>query len=192
LVALLVVGGYVGYHYVAHRVVETYTEAAPLDLAVPASTPDQLGALDGRIASFAQAVHNKRSTAPLELTSEELTALVARIPDLQRVGGQARFTVAEGEVRSDLSLPLDRLGYANRWFNGSATFGVTLENGVLVVTLKSASVRGQAVPQWIVERLGERNLAKDLYEKPDVAAFISRLESIRAADGRLVIVARSR
>jgi len=40
--------------------------------------------------------------------------------------------------------------------------------------------------------MSERNLAKDLYDKPEAAAFISRLESIQAKEGKLVIVARER
>jgi hypothetical protein len=82
------------------------------------------------------------------------------------------------------------VGYPDRWFNGSATFRVWLENGVLVISLRSVSGHGRAVPQWIVDYLSKRNLAKDLYENPEVAGYLSRLESIQATDGRLTIVAR--
>jgi hypothetical protein len=192
LAVLVVVVGYFGYHYVFQGMADAYTDSAPLELAEPAMAPDDLGRLDGRIAAFAQAVRNKRPTAPLELTSEELTALLARSPDFRRMGGRARLRVTEGEVRADLSVPLDRMGYPNRWFNGTTTLRVALENGVLVITLQSASVRDRAVPQWVINRMSERNLAKDLYDKPEAAAFISRLESIQAKEGKLVIVARER
>jgi hypothetical protein len=192
LVALLVVAGYFGYHSVLHRVVDTYTEPAALELAEPALAPEDLGRLDGRIAAFAHAVRNKRPTAPLELTSEELTALLARSPDFRRMGGRARLRVVEDEVQADLSVPLDRMGYPNRWFNGTAAFRVSLENGVLVITLQSASVRDRTIPQWVIAGVSERNLAKDLYDKPEVAGFLSRLESIQATPGKLVIVARQR
>jgi hypothetical protein len=192
LVALVVVGGYLGYRYAVHRVVAVYTEPAPLDLGEPGVSPAELGELHGRLASFAQALRNKRPTAPLVLTAQELTALVAGSPDFQRLGGRARFSIGGGEIEADLSLPLDRFGHPGRWFNGSASFAVTLENGVLIATLRSASVRGQAVPGWIVEQLGQRNLAKNLYENPQTAAVIARLESIEVGEGRVTIVPRSR
>src|SRR5437762_276199 len=83
--------------------------------------------------------------------------------------------IGDGEIRADLSLPLERMGYPERWFNGSAAFAVTLENGVLTVTLRSVSVKGEPVPEWIVGKLGDRNLAKDLYDKPETAGFVARL-----------------
>jgi len=186
------VGGYAAYRYVQHQIAEVYTSPAPLDLPSPMLSPAELGDLDGRLAAFVHALRNKNPVEPLVLTGEELTALVERSPDFQKVGGRARFSVGDGEVQSELSVPLDRVGYAGRWFNGSAAFGVTLENGVLVVTLRSASVKGEPIPGWIVGRLADRNLAKDLYEKPEIAGLIARLESIDVSNGRITLVPRAR
>ena len=185
-------GGYLAYRYAIHRIVNTYTETTPLDLGVPALSATEVGALDGRLAGFAHAVRNKTPVEPLVLNNEELTALVARSPDLRQLGGRARFSIGEGEIRADLSLPLERMGYPERWFNGSAAFAVTLENGVLTVTLRSVSVKGEPVPEWIVGKLGDRNLAKDLYDKPETAGFVARLESIEVGNGRITLVPRLR
>jgi hypothetical protein len=38
----------------------------------------------------------------------------------------------------------------------------------------------------------DRNLAKDLYENPQAAGLVSRLESIEVADGRITLVPRAR
>ena len=89
-------------------------------------------------------------------------------------------------------MPLERLGYPGRWFNGSAAFLVALENGVLIVTLRSASVKGEPIPGWIVGRLADRNLAKDLYQRPEIAGLIARLESIDLSNGRITLVPRLR
>ncbi len=64
----------------------------------PALSPAELGALDGRLASFAHAVRNKTRVEPIVLTGEELTALVVRIPEFRRFGGRARFSIDEGEI----------------------------------------------------------------------------------------------
>ncbi len=185
-------GGYLAYRYAIHRVVAAYTEVTPLDLGESALSPAEFGALDGRLAGFAHAVRNKTPVEPLVLTGDELTALVARSPKFSRLGGRARFSIGDGEIRADLSVPLARMGYPDRWFNGSAAFAVTLENGVLIITLRSASVKGETVPEWIVGKLRNRNLAKDLYEEPLAASFIARLESIEVGDGRITFVPRIR
>jgi len=185
-------GSYVAYRYGRHRIVAEYTASAPLDFAQAPLSPSELGDLDGRLAAFVHALRNKNPTEPLVLTGDELTALVARIPDFQQLGGRARFSIANGEVQSDLSVPLGRLGYPDRWFNGSVAFLVTLENGALIVTLRSASVKGEPIPGWIVGRLADRNLAKDLYERPEIAGLIARLESIDLSNGRITLVPRLR
>jgi hypothetical protein len=186
-------GGYVAYRYGRHRIVAEYTASAPLDFAqAPLLSPAELGDLDGRLAAFVHALRNKNPAEPLALTGDELTALVARSPDFQKLGGRARLSIANGEVQSDLSVPLERLGYPGRWFNGSAAFLVTLENGVLIVTLRSASVKGEPIPGWIVGRLADRNLAKDLYQRPEIAGLIARLESIDLSNGRITLVPRLR
>jgi hypothetical protein len=185
-------GGYLAYRYAIHRIVTVYTETTQFDLGEPALSPTEAGALDGRLAAFAHAVRNKTPVEPLVLSNEELTALVARSPDFRRLGGRARFSTGDGEIRAELSLPLERMGYPDRWFNGSAAFAVTLENGVLTVTLQSVSVKGEPVPEWIVGKLRDRNLAKDLYEKPEAAGFVARLESIEVGNGRITLVPRLR
>jgi hypothetical protein len=185
-------GSYVAYRYARHRIVAVYTAAAPLDLPQASLSPAELGDVDGRLAAFVHALRNKNPVEPLVLTGEELTALVARSPDFQKLGGRARFSVADGEVRSDLSVPLERMGFPGRWFNGSAAFGVTLENGVLIVTLRSAFVKGEPIPGWIVGRLADGNLAKDLYQRPEIAGLIARLESIDLSNGRITLVPRLR
>ena len=192
VLAVVVGGGYIAYRYAIHRIVTAYTETIPLDLGELAFSPAELGELDGRLAAFAHAVRNKTPVEPLVLTSEELTALVLRSPGFRRLGGRARFSIGDGEIRVDLSVPLERMGYPDRWFNGSGAFAVTLENGVLVVTLRAASVKGEPVPAWIIQKLRDRNLAKDLYDKPEAAGFIARVESIEVGHGRITVVPRLR
>jgi hypothetical protein len=185
-------GGYLVYRYAIDWIVIACTEATPLDLDEPGLLPAELGALDGRLAAFAHAVRNKTPVEPIVLTGEELTAIVVRIPEFRRLGGRARFSIGEGDIRGELSVPLERMGYPDRWFNGAAAFTATLENGVLIVTLRSASVKGERVPGLIVWTLRNRNLAKEIYEKPLAASFIARLESIEVGNGRITVVPRLR
>jgi hypothetical protein len=188
VLVVMVAGGYLAWRYV----LTAYTETTPLELGEPALSPADFGDIDGRLAGFVHALRNKTPIEPLVLSSEDLTTLVARIPEFRRLGGRARFTITAGEIRGDLSVPLERMGYPDRWLNGSATFAATLENGVLVVTARSASVKGVPIPAWIVRQIRERNLAKDLHEDPLAAGLIARLEAIEVGDGRITVVPQIR
>jgi hypothetical protein len=181
-------GGYLAYRYTIHRI----TDATPLDRGELTISPAELGKLDGRLAAFVHALRNKNPVEPLVLTAKEVTAFVARSPEFRRLGAHARFSIGDGKVFAELSVPLGRMGYPDRWFNGSAAFAVLLENGVLIVTLESASVKGEPVPRWIVQRLRDRNWAQDLHERPLAAGLIARLESIEVGNGRIMLVPRLR
>ena len=189
---VLVVGGYLGYRYALQRILAGYTDTTPLDLGISPPSPSELGKLDSQLAAFLHALRNKRPIEPLVLTGDDLTALVSRESEFQRSGGRARFSITGGEIRGDLSIPLEKLGYPDRWFNGSAAFLATLENGVLIVTVQSAAIRGEPVPAWILERVRNQNLAKELYEDPTNAALISRLESIEVGEDRITVLPRIR
>jgi hypothetical protein len=188
LAAAVAGGGYLAYRYTIDRL----TDATPLDLGEPTISPAELGGLDGRVAAFVHAIRNKNPVEPLVLTAQELTSLVARSPEFRRLGAHARFSIGNGEIHGELSVPLERMGYPDRWFNGSAAFAVLLENGVLIVTLQSASVKGEPVPGWILQRLRNRNLAQDLHERPLATGLIARLESIEVGNGRITLVPRLR
>jgi hypothetical protein len=181
-------GGYLAYRYTIDRI----TDATQLDLGELALSPAELGRLDGRLAAFVHALRNKNPIEPLVLTSEDVTALVARSPEFRRLGASARFSIEDGKVGADLSVPLKRMGYPDRWLNGSAVFAVMLENGVLIVTLQSGSVKGEPVPGWIVRQLRYRNFAEDLHENPLAAGLVARLESIEVRKGQITLVPRIR
>lgn len=181
-------GGYLAYRYAIHRV----TDTTPLDFGEPRLSAAELGELDGRIATFVHALRNKNPIEPLVLTAEEVTALVSRSPALRRLGAKARFSIEEEEVHAEFSIPLGRMGYPDRWLNGSAAFTVALDNGQPIITLQSASVGGEAVPGWLIERLRDRNLAEDLYDSPLAAGLLARLEAIEVGHGRITLVPRLR
>ncbi|MEO8496414.1 MAG: hypothetical protein ABI614_15205, partial [Planctomycetota bacterium] len=97
----------------------------------------------------------------------------------------------DGEVIGDVSIPVDFLpGGKGRFFNASATFNVTLENGVLIVTLKDANVKGEKLPQQFIDAMGKENLAKDAYKDPEVAATLSRIESLSIEHDKIILKPR--
>jgi len=187
---VVVVGGIAAYHYGKRWIVMSYSDTAPLEVGATEVDASALGELHGKIANFGHALRNKTPVEPLVLSGEELNELVASSEEFRKLGGRARFTVGEGQIQGELSIPLERFGYPDRWFNGSAIFKITLENGVLVATIDSATVKGNPVPEPFLVELRKKNLASELYQSPQNAALIARLESVEIHDGRITIVPR--
>ena len=147
----------------------------------------------GRIASrrSSEAVKEGTATEPLILTGEDLNALVEDTPELK---GRVYFTIEEGKIKGQVSIPLSTfmdIGMTRgRYLNGEAEFKASLSDGVLVVTLDSIEVNGKRPPEEAMSNIRQQNLAKDAYKDPDNAEMIRRFESIEIKDGKLIITPR--
>ena len=73
------------------------------------------------------------------------------------------------EVKGLVSIPLSGLGWLGkgRYLNGDATFKVSLENGVLMVTAEQIQVKGVPIPESVMSQLRSENLAQDAYKDPE-------------------------
>jgi hypothetical protein len=69
---------------------------------------------------------------------------------------------------------------------------VTLEDGVLIVTLSKAEVKGEQVPEAFMQEIRKENLAKDLYKDPKNARMIGRFDSISVEDDKIVAKLREK
>ena len=99
--------------------------------------------------------------------------------------------ITDGKVSGDVSIPMDAIpGGKGRYFNGSASFNVSMENGVLIVTLADAEVNGEPVPQRVIDGMAKENLAKDLYKDPKNAEFMRRVDSVRVEDDKIILKLR--
>ena len=95
-------------------------------------------------------------------------------------------------MSGDVSIPTDFLpGGKGRYFNASATFDVSLENDVLVVTLAAADIQGTPVPQHVIDSLGQQNLAEDAQKDPEVAAMLRRFSSLQIDEDRIILTPRA-
>ena len=92
-----------------------------------------------------------------------------------------------------VSLPLSWLGWLGkaRYLNGDATFKVSLENGVLIVTAEEVRVKGAPIPESVMGPLRRENLAKNAYQDPKNAEAIRKVESIRVEDSQVTVKARA-
>jgi hypothetical protein len=124
----------------------------------------------------------------LVLTADELNALISRKNELR---GKVHLAIQEGKISGEVSIPTDFFpGAKDRYFNASATFNVSLDNGVLIVTLADAAVKGKKVPQNIIEGIGKENLAKDVYKDAEVAETLRRFSSLTIEKDKVILTPR--
>jgi hypothetical protein len=127
----------------------------------------------------------------LVLTAEEINALIS---EEEAFRNRVFIRIEEGEITGEISVPTEKFlpGSKGRFLNASATFEVTLEDGVLIVTMNKADVKGEQIPEAIMQEIRKENLAKDLYKDPKNARMIARFKSITVEDDKIVAKLREK
>ncbi|MEM6979208.1 MAG: hypothetical protein AAF539_06025, partial [Planctomycetota bacterium] len=124
----------------------------------------------------------------LVLTSDELNALIAGNEQLR---GRVFVDIVDGEITGKVSIPTDMLpGGKGRFFNADGRFDVSMQDGVLVVRLVGGSVKGEPIPEPIMEAFAQENLAKELYKNEQNARVLRKFESIEVGEDSILLKLR--
>jgi hypothetical protein len=173
------------------NVVEEYTATAPSELPKVEMPAEQRATLKERVEAFRAAIKEGRPTEPLVLTADELNALIQDNPDLN---GKVFVAIDDDKLKGKVSIPLSQLPMLGltqgRFLNGEAELKVSLQEGILLVTLESIEVNGKQLPEQLMTSLRNQNLAKDAYKDQRNADEIRKFQSIEIKDGKLTIKAR--
>jgi len=187
IIIVVAIGGYSLYRFTT-RIVEQYTDAAPMALPQPKLDEAQVKELKQRVENFKKEAENGQE-ATLTLTGDELTAL---LQSDEHFKDRVAVKVEGDKLKGQVSLPFDFPGLGRRYFNGSATLKASLENGVLIVTVDQAEVKGQPVPENVMGHLRKQNLAQDAYKNEQNARALRRLKSLQIKDGTIIIESRAK
>jgi hypothetical protein len=200
LVLLLVVaiGGVVAVHYAKKALtglVNNYTDTQPMALPTVQMSAADLDKLKKRFAAFEDSVKAGRPTPPLELTADEINALIASGSGKDSMKGRLYLSFDGDRVKGELSLPLKDIGWKmvrDRYLNGSGTFNVALRNGILFVAPQTITVKGKPVPEMYMQGIRNANFAASLTNQPDAMAVIQGLQDIQVKDGKLTVVPKAK
>jgi len=192
--ALLLVASLMAFftvRYVRNRIAD-YTDAAPMKLPKVELADEELKQLNERVKSFGDAMEKGQPTDPLVLTERDVNALLASAAGTKELADKFYVSLDGDQVKGRVSIPIPNLGWLGkgRYLNGDATFDVSLENGVVRVTAREVHVKGRPLPDSVIARWRQENLAKDIFKDPENAEAIRKFESIQVHDGRVVIKAR--
>ena len=156
------------------------------DGSVPSENSDPPAEVD--VASDDEDSQSAPDVAPikeLSLSADELNALIAKEEQLR---GRVFVRIEEGRVFGQVSIPTDMVPGGNgRFFNADGEFDVSMEDGILVVKLTDASVKGQQIPTSVMEGFASENLARDAYKDAKNAEMLRKFESIEVVDDKIVL-----
>ena len=176
--------------------VNQYTDTKPMTLPTVEMSQAHIDKLKQRWQAFEEAVRAQRPAEPLVLTADEINALIAGGPDKQPMKGKFYVRLDEDRVKAELSLPLqEQLPWKmvkGRYLNGSGTFNVSLQNGVLFVAPQTIEVKGKPVPEMYMQGIRKQNFAQGLANEPDATAVLQGLQDIQVKDGKLIVVPKEK
>jgi hypothetical protein len=179
-----VVGGG-GYWWIRTQV-QKYTVVEGLDLPVIQIDEEELLALDQRVEQFQESLEKESAEGfELVLTADELNALIQKNEQLR---GRIFVEIADGKISGQISIPTDGLpGGKGRFLNASATAEASFADGQLVVRLVDAEVRGEKVPDVVMQALAKENIAEEFTKDPDAAEFLRGIESMEIVEDRIIL-----
>lgn len=189
MVALLALA-LLGLHQV-RRTLNRYTDTRPVQLPSVQLSAAQIEEVQRRLESFMDAARTGRPTPPLTLTADEINALIATRPDLQALKGRVYVTIENGHLKGQLSVPMDQLGLPmlkGRYLNGTGTFAMSLQNGILHIAPAEILVKGQPLPGIYMDKLRQQNLADAVNNDPHASVALNRLQDIQIQDGKIILV----
>jgi hypothetical protein len=207
LIAIIGIG-FGAYYFVTNQVAN-YTDTAPADVPVVELPPEELEALEARIESFTSEVRGTDKTASettpdgetdgtaestgpatepvkeLVLTANDINALIASNAELK---GKLFVEIEEGRVRGKASFPADAFpGGKGRFFNADAEFSVSMQDGLIMIRLTDASVKGERLPEQLLDGFSRENLAKEMYANPENAEMLRKFDRIEVVDDTIVL-----
>jgi hypothetical protein len=190
LLLCIVIGTLLGLRHL-RRMINDFTEATPMVMPAVQMSAAEIEQVRDRVTAFQQAVSQGRATSPLELTADEVNALVATDPNYRALKGKAYVSITNGVLKSLVSAPLDQLGlsaFKGRYLNGEVVIRLSFQNGVLEVYAESVHVKGKPIPSIYMNRLRQQNLAAGINKDSRTSAALEKLEKIQVEDGKLIIV----
>jgi len=167
-----------------------FTDAAPVPLPTVQMSAEDLDRVQRRIETFKDGVRSGRPTPALELSSDEINALIISDTNMAALKGKFYVTLDGGHLKGQLSVPLAQLGlsiFRGRYLNGTGTFSVSLQNGNLSVRPEAILVKGKLLPWVYMNKLRSQNLAANANDDPRASVALNRLQTIQVKDGKLVL-----
>ena len=181
---------YFGFNYAVKTVVNNYADEQPMELPVVEMPQAEVNSLRQRVDQFQQAISDNTPTSPLELSADELNALIFHDPQLAKLKGKAFLDFVDNKVKGQLSIPLSDLNIGSGeslYLNGTGIFEVSIQNGTLSAKLDSLEIKGKPLPAKFSGWFQGKNLFENAQMDPEAQKFINRISRLEIKDDKLIL-----
>lgn len=185
LLVLLLLGLWLYLNHLRNRL----TDITPLEMPTVEVSASQKRQVEKVYRQVRQALEQKRATEA-SLSGDDLNALLSLAPETREASRRAALSLDGELMKATLSLPLDSIeGMRGRYLNGDFTFRIKIINGQMQLTLLEGRTKGRAVPQYIIDKLNQRDLGRELGRRLG-GENLQRIESLTVEDSQLKIRTR--
>jgi hypothetical protein len=189
-VLLALLTAYTGFRFFRHLVYD-YTDTKPIETPAVHLSGAEMTNLQQRVQNFDKAIKADKAVEPLTLSAEEINALMANRTKTNPSPVRLYFNFDADRVQAKLSLPTDGFGVKmlkGRYFNGSGDFTVSLQDGRLMVKVKSLSVKGRPLPENFMASIRAENFADGWTNDVDFNQAVAKLQEIKIENGKLIVI----
>ena len=203
LVAVLLIGLAGLMVYSIHKEALALTSTTPTDIPAFTGGPDVFNTAEQKGEAFQLDVKNHRAST-LQLSGDELNALIANSPAATQNNIRAFVTLSGSDARVQVCLPTDKLSkglLTGRYFSFDSTFTVafdastkslilspqTLQFGTLdLLGPGMTEAQKQQVSRSLVPVISQ-NLNTSLRSNPDCGEVLDHARNVEVKDGELII-----
>ncbi len=190
LIVVVLLALYIGSKIGLRKLAANYTSSTPLSLPQVVYPDSEIDALEERIFKYLKSVDQKAEASPFELTTRDLNMFLKEYqPGLMQMGDFA-LELAPGEVRAQMSIPLDAFGrsaFKGRFLNAEATLEMAMTNDTLVLGVKNLSAKGRPLPSFVVAQFQSKGFLGAVNDNPKIQQLAARLERIEIKEGSVLL-----
>ncbi len=181
---------YYGFNVAAGKLIENYTDKDPIQLPEVVLGEAELSMLKQRVERFKKAIQTNEASPPLELTAEEINALIFHDTQLEKLKGRAYLKIEGNALQGQVSIPLDELNLNSddrRYINGSGRFKISVREGKLSVIIQSIEIKGKTLPAAVQNVITGVNLFENAEMEQETTKLLDRLKTFEIQNGKLLL-----
>ena len=173
-----------------NTLVNNYTDEAPLVLPEVEISEEDLQSLVARVEAFRKALDENETDVRLELTPNELNALILHDSEMEKLKGKVYLDIQDRQLVGEVSLPLEEFDIpfgAGRFFNGYGVFDVTHSERGLSVIVEELLINSKPLPEGFMKGFQGQNVLEKAKLDDEAEAFLDRIKSFEILEDRIVL-----
>jgi len=192
VVVSIAIGVGIALYRKVKREYNTFLPTAPIEIPIATGGQPAAQLVLNEIAEAAGR-YQKGGAAQVQLTVQEINALLGATGAGELRGKVYVRRVDKGQIVMDSSFPLDEVGLPGRFLAGQVTVAVGLKQGKPQLQIVDYTADGKSPPGMLLDKLKEFNLIDYIRASSGAAAnaawgeFAKRVDKIEAKNGKLII-----